>query len=176
VALNLEQKQDIVAEVAAVAASALSAVAAEYRGLTVSAMTELRAKARAEGVYLRVIKNTLARRAVHGTAFECMQPGLAGPLVLAFSREDPGAAARLVKDFAKQHEQLKAQLVAVSGQLMDASALDRLASLPTREQALSQMLAVMKAPIAQFVRTLAAPHAKLVRTLAAYREEKEAAA
>ncbi len=174
-ALNLEQKSNIVAEVAAVAASAHSAVAAEYRGLTVAAMTELRAKARAEGVYLRVIKNTLARRAVHGTAFECMQPGLTGPLVLAFSSGDPGAAARLVKDYAKQHELLKPRLVAVSGQLMDAAALDRLASLPTREQALSQMLAVMKAPIAQFVRTLAAPHAKLARTLAAYREKKEAA-
>lgn len=172
-ALNLEEKKGIVAEVAAVAAGAHSAVAAEYRGLTVSAMTELRARARAEGVYLRVVKNTLARRAVEGTAFECMQPKLTGPLVLALSREDPGAAARLVKDFAKQHEQLKAQLVAFGGQLMDASALDRLASLPTREQALSQMLAVMKAPIAKFVRTLAAPHAKLVRTLVALKEKKQ---
>jgi large subunit ribosomal protein L10 len=175
VASNLGAKRAIVAEVAAVAASAHSAVAAEYRGLTVSAMTELRAKARAEGVYLRVVKNTLARRAVEGTAFECMRSGLAGPLVLAFSREDPGAAARLVKDFARQHEQLRAQLVVVGGQLMDASALERLASLPTREQALSQMLAVMKAPIAKFVRTLAAPHAKLARTLVALKEQKEAA-
>jgi large subunit ribosomal protein L10 len=174
VPLNLEQKKQIVTEVAAVAASAHSAVAAEYRGLTTGVITELRAKARAEGVYLRVIKNTLARRAVAGTPFECMQSGLSGPLVLAFSRDDPGAAARLVKDFAKQHEKLRAQLVAVGGQVMDASALDRLASLPTREQALSQMLAVMKAPIAQLVRTLAAPHAKLARVLVALKEKKEA--
>lgn len=173
-ALNLEQKKEIVAEVAAVAARAHSAVAAEYRGLTVSVITELRAKARAEGVYLHVIKNTLARRAVEGTSFECMQPGLSGPLVLAFSRDDPGAAARLVKDFAKQHEKLKTQLVAVGGEVMDGSALDRLASLPTREQALSQMLAVMKAPMAQLVRTLAAPHAKLARVLTALKEKREA--
>lgn len=175
-ALSLEQKKEIVAEVAAVARSAHSAVAAEYRGLTVEALTELRVKARSEGVYLRVVKNTLARRAVEGTIFECMQPGLAGPLVLAFSREDPGAAARLVKDFSKQHEQLKTQLVSVSGQLMDAQALDRLASLPTREQALSQMLGTMKAPIAQFVRMLAAPQSKLVRTLLALKEKKDATA
>lgn len=173
-ALSLERKRQIVAEVAEVAKVAHSAVAAEYRGMTVSALTELRVKARAEGVYLRVVKNTLARRAVEGTVFECMQPDLVGPLVLAFSREDPGAAARLIRDFAKQHEQLKTQLVSVGGQLMDVQALDRLASLPTREQALSQMLAVMKAPIAQFVRMLAAPHAKLARTLAALREKKAA--
>lgn len=173
--LSLEQKQDIVAEITAVAQAAHSAVAAEYRGLTVSVMTELRAKARAEGVYLRVIKNTLARRAIEGTAFECMRSGLVGPLVLAFSREDLGAAARLVRDFAKQHELLKTQVIAVGGQMMDRSALERLASLPTREQALSQMLGLMKAPIAKFVRTVAAPHAKLVRTLAALREQKDAA-
>lgn len=174
-ALSLEEKKQIVAEVAAVAANARSAVAAEYRGLTVEALTQLRARARTEGVYLRVVKNTLARRAVEGTAFECMQPGLAGPLVLAFSREEPGAAARLVQDFAKQHKQLKAQLVAVGGQLMDASALDRLASLPTREQALSQLLAVLQAPIVKLMRTLAAPHTKLVRTLIALKDRNEAA-
>jgi len=174
VALNLAEKKHIVAEVAAVAAGAHSAVAAGYRGMSVSALTELRVRARTEGVYLRVVKNTLARRAVEGTAFQCMQRCLAGPLLLAFSRDDPGAAARLVKDFSRQHEQLKTQLVSVGGQLMDASALDRLASLPTREQALSQMLAVMKAPIAQFVRTLAAPQAKLARTLGALREKKQA--
>ncbi len=174
-ALNLKEKKQIVSEVAAVAAGAHSAVAAEYRGLTVEALTQLRARARTEGVYLRVVKNTLARRAVEGTAFECMRPGLVGPLVLAFSRDDPGAAARLVQDFAKHHEQLKAQLVAVGGQLLDASALDRLASLPTREQALSQLLAVIQAPIAKLVRTLATPHTKLARTLIALRDKKQAA-
>lgn len=173
-ALSLEQKQQIVSEVAAVATNAHSAVAAEYRGLSVTAMTDLRARARAEGVYLRVIKNTLARRAVAGTAFECMQAGFVGPLVLAFSREDPGAAARLVRDFAKQNELLKTQLIAFGGQLMDAQALDRLANMPTRDQALAQLMAVMKAPIEKFVRTLAAPHAKLARTLAALRDQKQA--
>ena len=171
-ALNLAEKKQIVAEVTAVASGAHSAVAAEYRGMPVSALTELRVRARVDGVYLRVVKNTLARRAIEGTTFQCMQPGLVGPLVLAFSREDPGAAARLVKDFTRQHGQLKTKMVSVGGQLMDASALDRLASLPTREQALSQLLAMMKAPIAQFVRTLAAPHAKLARTLTALREKK----
>ncbi|MGH8503104.1 MAG: 50S ribosomal protein L10 [Gammaproteobacteria bacterium] len=174
-ALSLAEKQQIVSEVAAVAATAHSAVAAEYRGLTVETLTELRARARSEQVYLRVVKNTLARRAVAGTAFECMQSGFTGPLILAFSREDPGAAARLVKDFASQHDQLRTRLVAVGGQLMDASALERLASLPTREQALSQLLAVMQAPMAKLVGILAAPHAKLVRTLAALRDRKQAA-
>ena len=107
-ALRLEDKKALVAEVAQVAASAHSAVAAEYRGLTVSEMTELRKQAREGGVYLRVVKNTLARRAVEGTDFECMQEGLQGPLVLAFSQEDPGAAARVVKAFAKDHDKLVA--------------------------------------------------------------------
>jgi large subunit ribosomal protein L10 len=171
VALKLDEKKRIVAEVATVAAGAHSAVAAQYRGLTVGALTELRANARANGVYLRVVKNTLARRAVAGTDFECMQPSLLGPMVLAFSREDPGAAARVVRDFARQHDQLKTQLIAVGGQALDGSALDRLASLPTREQALSQMLAVMQAPLGQLVRLLAAPQAKLARTLVALKEK-----
>lgn len=170
-ALKLDEKKRIVAEVATVAAGAHSAVAAQYRGLTVGALTELRTNARANGVYLRVVKNTLARRAVAGTDFKCMQPSLLGPLVLAFSREDPGAAARVVRDFARQHDQLKTQLIAVGGQALDGSALDRLASLPTREQALSQMLAVMQAPLGQLVRLLAAPQAKLARTLVALKEK-----
>lgn len=173
-ALNLEEKKQIVSEVAAVAAAAHSVVAAEYRGLSVEALTQLRTRARAEGVHLRVVKNTLTYRAVEGTAFECIRPGLTGPLLLAFSREEPGAAARLLQEFAKQHEQLKTQLVAVGGQLMDAAALDRLASLPTREQALSQMLSVMQAPIAKFVRILSAPYTKLARTLVALRDQKQA--
>ena len=129
-ALNLEDKKQIVSEVAAVAASAHSAVAAEYRGLSVGEMTELRAKARETGVYLRVVKNSLARRAVEGTDFACMQEGFVGPLVLAFSQEDPGAAARLVKDFAKEHKKLEVKLVSVGGQLLGPGELERLASLP----------------------------------------------
>jgi large subunit ribosomal protein L10 len=175
VALSLDEKKAVVSEVAEVAAVAHSAVAAEYRGLTVDEMTELRVQAREGGVYLRVVKNTLARRAVAGTEFECMQDGLTGPLVLAFSREEPGAAARLVKDFAKQHDKLVPRVVAFGGQMLTASDLDRLASLPTREQALSLLMAVMKAPVEKFVRTLNEVPGKLTRTVAAIRDQKQTA-
>lgn len=175
-ALTLEDKKQIVSEVAAVAAEAHSAVAAEYRGLTVEQMTDLRKKAREGGVYLRVVKNTLARRAVEGTDFECMQEGLTGPLLLAFSQEDPGAAARVIKDFAKEHEKLSVKLVAISGQLLDASALDRLAKLPTKEQAISMLMALMKAPVEKLARTMNEVPGKLVRTVAAVRDQKQASA
>jgi large subunit ribosomal protein L10 len=174
-ALNLEDKKALVAEVAEVAAHAQSVVAAEYRGLTVSQMTELRAKARRQGVYMRVVKNTLARKALAGTTFESVGPKLKGPLVLAFSKHDPGAAARVVKDFAKTHEKLVATLVSLGGQVLPGGELERVASLPTREQALSMLLGVLKAPIAKLVRTLAEPPAKLARTVAAIREQKQAA-
>jgi large subunit ribosomal protein L10 len=174
-ALNLEQKKAVVAEVSQVASSALAAVAAEYRGLTVTQMTELRVKAREDGVVLKVAKNTLVRRAVEGTEFECMMDALTGPLLFAFSMNDPGAAARLVKDYAKDHDKLIARLVAVGGQLFDASELDRLSKLPTRDQALAILMGVMKAPIEKFVRTMAEPHTKLVRTVAAVRDAKQAA-
>ena len=174
-ALNLEDKKALVAEVAEVAAVAQSVVAAEYRGLTVGQMTELRAKARAQGVYLRVVKNTLARRALAGTTFEQVGPKLKGPLVLAFSKDDPGAAARLVKNFAKANDKLSATLISLGGQVLPAEQLDTVASLPTREQALSMLLGVIKAPIQKFVATLAEPPAKLARTLAAVRDQKQAA-
>jgi large subunit ribosomal protein L10 len=174
-ALNLEQKKAVVAEMAGAANKALAAVAAEYRGLTVEEMTELRAKARDEGVFLKVAKNTLVSRAVEGTEYECMQEALTGPLLFAFSMEDPGAAARLVKDYAKTHDKLIAKLVAVGGQLYDASELERLSSLPTYDQAIAILMGVMKAPIEKFVRTLAEPHTKLVRTVAAVRDAKQAA-
>ena len=174
-ALNLEDKKTLVAEVAEVAAKAQSVVAAEYRGLTVGQMTELRAKARTQGVYMRVVKNTLARKALAGTSFESVGPKLKGPLVLAFSNDDPGAAARVVKDFAKTNEKLVATLVSLGGQVLPGKELERVASLPTREQALSMLLGVMKAPIQKFVGTLAAPGSKLVRTLAAVRDQRQAA-
>ncbi len=174
-ALNLEQKKAVVAEVAEAAKSAHSAVAAEYCGLTVEEMTDLRRKAREGGVILKVAKNTLVRRAVEGTDFECLQEGLTGPLLFAFSMEEPGAAARLVKDFSKSNDKLITKLVAVGGELFGAGELERLASLPTREQALAMLLGVMKAPIEKFVRTLAEPHTKLVRAVAAVRDSKQAA-
>lgn len=174
-ALKLEDKKAIVAEVAEVAASAYSAVAAEYRGLSVAEMTELRSKARAGGVYLKVVRNTLARRAVADTDFACMQEIFVGPLVLAFSQEDPGAAARVVKDFAKDHKNLIVKAVSVSGKLLPAEDIEKLAKMPTYDQAISMLMSVMKAPISKFVRTLAEPHAKLTRTVAAIRDQKQAA-
>jgi large subunit ribosomal protein L10 len=175
VALTLESKKALVAEVSEIAAKAHSAVAAEYRGLTVEQMNVLRAQAREAGVYLRVVKNNLARRAIKGTDFECMADSLVGPLLLAFSQEDPGSAARVVKKFAKEHDKLQAKIVAIGGQAMPGTELDRLASLPTRDEAISLLMAVMKAPIEKFVRTLNEPHAKLVRTIAAVRDQKQAA-
>jgi large subunit ribosomal protein L10 len=172
--LNLDDKKALVAEVNGVAATATSVVAAEYRGLTVTQMTELRAKARAQGVYMRVVKNTIARKALTGTSFETVGPKLKGPLVLAFSKDDPGAAARVVKDFSKANDKLVAHLVSIGGQVLPGKDIDKVASLPTREQALSMLLGVIKAPIEKLVRSLAEPPAKLARTLAALRDQKQA--
>lgn len=173
-ALNLEGKKQVVSEVAAVAAEAHSAVAAEYRGLTVGELTELRAKAREQGVYLRVIKNSLARRAVEGTEFECMQEGLVGPLIIGFSQEDPGCAGRLFKEFTKDNDKLQVKLVSVGGELLDASQLNRLADLPTKDQAISMLMSVMKAPVEKLTRTMNEVPGKLVRTVAAIRDQKQA--
>jgi large subunit ribosomal protein L10 len=175
VPLKLEDKKALVAEMAEVAANAHSVVAAEYRGLTVAQMTELRSKARSQGVYMRVVKNTLARRALAGTSFEPVGPSLKGPLVLAFSKDDPGAAARVVKDFGKTSDKLVATLVSLGGQVLPGRDLEKVASLPTRDQALSMLLGVLKAPIEKLVRTLAEPQAKLARTFAAVRDQKQAA-
>lgn len=175
-ALTLEEKKTVVAEVAEIAGQALSAVAAEYRGLTVEEMTQLRRKAREEGVYLRVVKNTLAKRAVQGTEFECISEGLTGPLVLAFSQEDPGCAARVVRDFAKEHDVLQVKFVAVGGEMLPAGEISRLANLPTRDQALALLMAVMKAPAEKLARTLNEVPGKLVRTVAAVRDQKQQSA
>ncbi len=169
--LNIEAKKALVAEVNTVAASALSAVAAEYRGLKVGEMTELRAEARNANVYLKVVKNTLAKRAVEGTDFQCMQDSFSGPLLLAFSREDPGAAARVIKSFAKDHEKLVAVAVAIGGELYAEDALDRVASLPTLDEARATLLATFMAPASQLVRTLAEPGAMLARALQARSEQ-----
>ena len=175
-ALRLEDKKTLVTEVNEIAQKAQSVVAAEYRGLSVAKLTELRARARASKVYMRVVKNTLARRAVAGTPFECVGEKLKGPLILAFSQDDPGAAARLIKGFAKDHDKLVPTLVSLGGSVLPGKDLDRVASLPTRAEALAQLLGVIKAPGVKFVRTLAEPHAKLVRTIAAVKDQKQAAA
>ena len=174
-ALNLDDKKALVAEISKVAATAQSVVAAEYRGLTVGQMTDLRSKARAQGVYMRVVKNTLARKAIAGTAFENIGAVLKGPLVLAFSKDDPGAAARVLKAFAKDNDKLIATAVSLGGQLLPGKDLDKVAALPTREQALAQLMGVMRAPIQKLVGTLAATPSKLVRTLDAVRVQKQAA-
>ena len=166
-ALRLEDKQALVEEVNVIAASALSAIAAEYRGMSVAQITELRAKARSQGVYVRVVKNTLAKRAVEGTEFACLRESLKGPLTLSFSREDPGAAARVFKDFAKGNDKLVTKAVAIGGVLYGPADLDRLASLPTLDQARAILLGVLQAPAAKLVRTLAEPPALVARVLAA---------
>ena len=173
--LNLEQKKALVTEVHEIALTAQSVVAAEYRGLTVTQITNFRTQARKAGVQVRVVKNTLARKAVAGTTFECIGPQLKGPLILAFSKDDPGAAARVVKTFAKDNAKLVTTLVSLGGQLLPAKSLDQVASLPTRAQALSMLLGVLKAPITKLVRTLVEPHTMLVRTVAAVKDQKVAA-
>ena len=155
-ALNLSQKQEVVAELADVAAKAHSLVAAEYAGTTVGQMTEMRKKARESGVFLKVVKNTLAARAVVGTEYECTKDALTGPLLYAFSIEEPGAAGRLIKEFGKSNDKLKARVVAVGGQLYPASHVEVLASLPTRDQALAMLARVLTEPVTMFARAIKA--------------------
>lgn len=169
--LNLEQKQAVVSEVAAVAERAPTAVAAEYSGLNVAEMTGLRQSARQAGVYLRVVRNTLARRALQGTRFECMREGLSGPLLLAFSGEEPGSAAKVIRDFAKQNDKLVVRLVAMEGRLLPAADIEKLANMPTLERARAMLLGLLQAPLAKFARLLAEPQAKFTRALAAKRDQ-----
>jgi len=175
VALNLEGKKAVVAEVAEIASTAHSAIAAEYRGLTVTDMTALRDAAREQYVQIRVIRNTLARRAVEGTDFACMQDGMVGPLVYGFSMEDPGAVARVMSEFSKENDQFEVKMVSLGGDLLPASEIDRLAKMPTKDQAIAILMGTMKAPVEKLVRTLVAPTSKMVLTVAAVRDAKEAA-
>jgi large subunit ribosomal protein L10 len=174
VALRLEQKQQIVAEVSEVAASALSAVIADYRGLTVAEMTEMRVKARESGVYLRVVRNTLAKRALEGTEYECLNDAFVGPTLLAFSQEDPGAAARLIKEYAKYYAELEVKALSIGGALLGADQIDRVAKLPTLDEARSMLMSVMQAPVVKLARSLNEVPGKLVRTIAAVRDQKQA--
>lgn len=174
-ALRLDDKKAIVADVNETAASALSLVIADARGCTVSEMTELRKLAREARVDMRVVRNTLAKIALKGTDYECAEEAFKGPSLLAFSMEDPGAAARIFKDFAKGNDDFEVKALAVSGQLLGPEQLDVLAKLPTRDQALSMLMSVMKAPATKLVQTMNEVPGKLVRTLAAVRDQKEAA-
>ena len=174
-ALSFTEKETIVAEVAEIASSAHSVVLAEYAGLESNDMNTLRDKARAGGVRIRIVKNTLARRAIEGTEYACLQDSLVGPLIMAFSQEDPGAAARVLKEFSKDNDKLVVKALSISGQLLEAAELDRLAKLPTKDQAISMLMSVMQAPITKLARTLNEVPGKLVRTVAAIRDDKQAA-
>jgi large subunit ribosomal protein L10 len=176
VAIGLEDKKAIVAEVNETATSALSLVIADARGVTVVGMTALRKDARENNVTLRVVRNTLAKRAFEGTEYECVTDSLTGPSLFGFSMEDPGAAARIFKDFAKEEKNFEVKALAVSGQMLGAEQLDVLAKLPTRDQALAMLMSVMKAPVTKLVQTMNEVPGKLVRTVAAVRDQKEAAA
>lgn len=173
--LTLNDKKTIIAELAEVVGNSVSAIAADYRGLTVSEMTELRGSARRAGVLMRVYRNTLVRRAIEETAFACLKEVLVGPVVLLFSQDDPGAAARLLRDFIKVHEALEVRALALNGNLLAPEQLEAIASLPSREGALIQLVVVMQAPITKFLRTLNEPVAQVVRVMGAVRDKQKAA-
>ncbi|MEK9821336.1 MAG: 50S ribosomal protein L10 [Gammaproteobacteria bacterium] len=174
--IGLKEKQAIVAEVNETASQALSAVMADYRGVSVDDMTALRKQAREAGVQVRVIRNTLARRAFEGTEYECMNEVMLGPNILAFSLEDPGAGARVFKDFAKENEDFEIKALSVGGKLLPADQIDALAKLPTRDEAIAMLMAVMQAPITKLARTLNDVPGKVTRVVAAVRDQKQEAA
>ena len=173
-ALNREAKAAVVAEVSAEVAKAQAIVVAEYRGLEVGAITALRKQARIQGVYLRVLKNTLARRAVAGTPFEGLSDKLVGPLIYGLS-SDPVAAAKVLNTFARDNDKLVLKAGAMANSVLDESAVTALATMPSREELLARLLGTMQAPIAQFVRTLNEVPGRFVRTVAAVRDQKEQA-
>lgn len=175
-AIGLEDKKQIVSEVNEAANSAMSAVLADYRGVTVSNMTELRKTARENKVYLRVVRNTLLKRAVEDTEYECIKEVLVGPTILAFSQEDPGAAARVLKDFAKENDDFEIKALSIGGKLLDASEIDVLAKMPTYDQAVSMLMSVMLAPVTKLARTFNEVPSKVTRAVAAVRDQKQEAA
>ncbi len=172
-ALNIEDKKRIVEEVAAIAADAKSAIAIDYHGIAANRMTDLRKQAREQSVRIRVIKNSLARRALADTPFACMNEHLSGPMMVAFSLDDPAAAARIIHSLVKEIKDIEVKLISLDGELHDISKLKKLAELPTYDQAVSLMMAVMKAAIEKLLRTIKAPVVQVVRVVAATREQKE---
>ena len=163
--LSLDAKKAIVEEVNSVAVAAPSAIAAEYIGLTVTEMTELRNAARQAGVYLKVVRNTLARRALENTQFECMRDNLVGPLLLVFSNDEPGSAAKVVRNFAKSNEKLEVKLISLDGNLLEPSEITKLANLPSLDEARSMLLGLLSSPLTKFVRTISEPPSKFARVL-----------
>lgn len=172
--LNLAEKQAVVAEISAQLAKAQAIVLAEYRGLEVGHMTDLRRKARASGVYLRVLKNTLARRAVKDTPFAKLADHMAGPLVYGISA-DPVATAKVMNEFARGNDKFVIKGGAMPEAVISPQEVQALAAMPSREQLLGMLMGAMQAPIAQFVRTLNEVPARFVRTLAAVQESREKA-
>jgi len=171
VGLNREEKAAVVDEVGAQVATAQAIIVAEYRGLEVGSITALRKQARESGVYLRVLKNTLARRAVAGTPFEGLTDKMVGPLIYGISK-DPVSAAKVLSDFAKSNDKLSVKAGSMAHFVMDANGVKALASMPSREELLSTLMATMQAPVAKFVRTLNEVPGKFVRTVAALRDER----
>jgi|TARA_Y100000310_G_scaffold91044_2_gene88318 large subunit ribosomal protein L10 len=176
VPFGLERKKAIVAEVNETATKALSAVMADYRGVSVDEMTELRNQAREAGVLVRVVRNTLAKRAFEGTGYECFSELLLGPNIMAFSLEDPSAGARVFKDFAKGNEHFEIKALSIGGKLLPGDQIDVLAKLPTKEQAISILMSVMLAPVVKMAQTLNDIPAKVTRAVAAVRDQKQQAA
>ena len=175
-AKNIEDKKQIVSEINKAASGALSAVVADYRGVDVAAMTALRKNARENKVYLRVVRNTLLKKAVVDTELECIREVLTGPTILALSQEDPGAPARVLKDFAKENDEFEIKALSIGGKLMEAAQIDVLAKLPTLDQARSILMSVMLAPVTKLARTMNEVPSKVTRTVAAVRDQKQEAA
>tara|TARA_B100000029_G_scaffold475629_1_gene519042 strand:- start:11 stop:529 length:519 start_codon:yes stop_codon:yes gene_type:complete len=172
VGLTLDAKKAIVDEVNGIAAAAPSAIAAEYIGLTVAEMTELRNAAREAGVYIKVVRNTLARRALENTQFECMRDSLVGPLLLVFSNDEPGSAAKVVRNFAKSNEKLEVKIVSLDGNLLEPSEINKLANLPSLDEARSMLLGLLSSPLTKFVRTISEPTSKFARVLGSKRDKQ----
>lgn len=172
-AITREHKTKVVSEINAVAQSALSAVTADYCGLSVAQMNELRSQAREKNVYLCVSRNTLFRRAIEGTDFVCLTDTLKGPILMALSKDEPGAAARLLRDFKKKNDQLEVKSLAIGGESLPASDLDKIAKLPTYDEAIATLMSVMNAPVTKLVRTIREPYAQVVRAVAAVGDKKK---
>ena len=171
--LRIEQKKAVVEELNSMASTSVSAAIAEYRGLNVAEITKLRTRARESGVYLKVVKNSLSKQALTGTDFECLTQALQGPIMIALSADDLASPARLFKDFGKDYEHLKTVGLAIDGDAYPSSDLDRIARLPTRDEAYSIIAGLMKAPIEKALRTLNEVPIKLARLILAIKENQE---
>lgn len=171
--LKIDDKKAIVAELAKVANNSVFVIAAQYRGLTVGEMTKLRNNARKSGAVVNVSRNTLSRKAVEGTSFQCLQNALTGPMILVFSKDEPAAAARMARDFAKDHNNFVVQALVLEGRLLAAEQIKAVASMPSRNEALAQLMTVMKGPVVKLARTLTETYAQLVRAVSAVATKKQ---